>query len=170
MDDKLKTLHRKVKAVYVEAIDLIEGIRREVPRCTDLEELSDTAFAMSETNKLVEDLGKECRKILHLSEKLVNLICLKTNNPGPVRTQYVTASLRQKMAPPIPPRDTPEYQELCDWLNIDPMARDSVRIHYPTLRDKISEMIAEGKPIPTILTLQPEFNLTLRKRKEVDAA
>lgn len=168
MYPRLIDYYKRIKDAHITGLSLLHDLTTQLQGERSLEEQADAAMALDQCNKLVEDLGKELRRAKYLAERITCLICLKTNNPGPVRTPYCTASLRPKMAANVPSRDTPEYKELCDYLGIDPSA--PVRLHYPTIVDMVSTAVEEGKaPPPGLGELRPEFHLTIRKQKEVDA-
>lgn len=168
MDPRLVDMYRKVKATYIDAVSLLSDIAKESLSEVSAENHADNALALNECNKLLEDLGKETRKVLRLSEKIANMICLKNGSVGPIRTKHVTASLRQKMAASVPPRDSAEYAALCEYIGVP--VNDAMRIHYPTLVNMITEAIEQGRHMPAGCgELHPEFHLTLRKQKEVDA-
>ena len=169
MQPRLVETYKTLKAAYIDAVSVLADLQTECITERSPEAHADNAFALNECNKLVEDLGKELRKLLRLSEKLANMLSIQNGSIGPIRTEYVTASLRQKMAASIPPRDSAEYADLCAYLGLPPN-NELMRLHYPTLVNIITQAIENGETLPNgVGELNPEFHLTLRKRKEVDA-
>lgn len=161
------------KSVYAEAMRAHEAAypkliaaKNNMP--TDAEGMADVVYALKQASALFEDMRKETDKVVKFAEQLCCALWLRGDGQ-PIRTEYCTGSPDVKQTAQTPKPGTDEYAMFCDYFGIDPNA--PFRPHWPTVLEKISQLIAEGKPLPPGCDPSKQwtiFSVSVRKKKAID--
>ena len=140
--------------------------------------LADLAFMLRESNKLVDDMRKEQNNLQEQVEKVACVRWVQANlndgaNAEPIRGEFVTATPDVKKMASLPRRSTnPEaYDALMTYLGIpkDVVEKDLMRCHWPAFTEHITELCAEGRPLPNGIDPSKTYDvyrLLLRKRAD----
>lgn len=164
------------RQIHAEQYERILELEELVKACADQGELADFALVLHEMEQQYDDLRKQARKVREAAEKLCCLLWLKNSDDGgPVRTEHVTATPRILQAVNIPKKETKEYAELMESLNVPPEVwqNDLVRVHWPGFVEHFTKLLEDGKQMPKGVNPNKRyqtFGLVLRKKpsKEED--
>lgn len=169
---------KRVKQLFTSHSEVRIGLAQEISSCADVKELADMAYVMHKSSEMLDMMRKQCDEMEIIAEKIACLIYTQLNMEGPIRTDHCTATADVKMIASVPKRKTdPEgFYALMDFLKIPRDMTDGekevVRCHWPGLVAHLSELMAEGKPLPPGIDpskTYPEYRLKLLSRKGVDA-
>lgn len=114
-------------------------------------------YVFRETSRLADDIRKELDGSSGLMEKVccAMYIARCSNDqmrPEPIRTGMATGTPSVKMGARLPSRrDEPEnFAALMKYLGVDDsaIATDVVRPHWPGIVASLTQLAAEGKPLP----------------------
>lgn len=105
-------------------------------------ELMDTVYAMQCLQKILE---KE-RKVYSKLEKYLAHVLDGLSREKTVRTEWVTGTIKTDSYFPIPKEGTEEFDDMCDWLGLDP--RLPVRISWERLKDYSEKQLSMGNNVP----------------------
>ena len=136
-----------------------------------VEELADLGYLCREMASVADEFRKEALAKMELFSRLLAERMLKDLlNGGAVQDRavgkYATATPEVKARVKLPAKDTAEYARLVAWLGIPEHNRHFVRMHYPSIRDEVTERAKRGEnPPPGIVTSSQEFKCTYRKRR-----
>lgn len=171
MEKRIQQMYEDTFLLYQRLVSMTKWAGGELPKhMTDPEYCVDIAFAMSELDKLFHDIGVEIRKVREIAELIGGRAWLQSPSEEPIRTDHCTATVKLKMQPATPPKDSPELAELLDWLGVK-QNHNAVRLHWPTLCDIVTKCVEESKPLPACIdpkTLHnPSITMQFHKRKGV---
>jgi hypothetical protein len=143
--------------------------------------LADMSYALKQTVKLCEDTRKELNQVIEAIEKVCCVIHTQIQEPGPIKTEFVSATPKVKMSAslPHPIRNKEKFEALMKALNIEDRLwnvpegeKPAIALNFLGFSELISSYLREGKPLPPGIeqeTMFPIFSLIIRPRKEVDA-
>jgi hypothetical protein len=170
-----------VRRAHEDAYNALIALREQAAKSFELEDLTNIAYAVHESNKFADDLEKETR-VFHdfLSKKVGALWVAGSSAPAPIRTEYVTTTPRVKKVATVPSKkkEPEQFARLMTSLGVPQELWNSdsesaaLAIHWPGLMEEITRREAEGLPPldgidPTKMYTQ--FDLTHRGRKGVDS-
>jgi hypothetical protein len=181
MRDEARKLYLEVEKAHEDLYNSLQALRKVTSQDREIRSLTDTAYALNESLKLLESAKKEINITKDMLTKVIGALWVQVNNQEPIRTWYCTGTPRVKMAATLPSRksDPEKYGKLMDSLNIPRELWDRpedehqiVHIHWPGMVDYVSELSAQGLPLPDGVDMSkayPNYALTLRPRKEIRA-
>lgn len=190
MTDELKELYATICEYHDYIYTLVSRLKREADKET-MEANTDCAFVMRECAALLKSSMVECNNTREQNERLAAfqwLQKLAEHRGGPIKTEFCSATVNTDEQVKIPKyEDDPiAYNEMCDWLAIDPNLRDRgvaidaeigemhtevVRVHWPGLQSYIQDLARSGYSLPPCLQQMQtwtKYTLALRansKRK-----
>lgn len=170
--------YKKAQAAHAEIYTLLKQLREFTESCSDAHEHADTAIAMREIAKFMNDSRKDATVLKELAEKIGCAIWIRDGKSEPIRTDYVTASPDVTMITSLPKRGTPEYGEMMKFMGVPEELwceeSDAVRAHWPGFVKLMSDRLAAGKPLPPGVRTDktyPRYEFKpLRSKKKVDEA
>lgn len=143
--------------LYVDMMKMYSGLMahherlvKEIHETGDAAELADQLLVIDKVTKLLDDVEKKMRGTRDLAERLLCILWVKDGDAEPIRTEYVTASPKVRMAAQIPKKGTPEYESLVTHLGIrkDIADGDVVRPHWPGVVEYLTDRLTRGLPLP----------------------
>lgn len=170
MLDVLKTAEQVHKAVYLR----LKQAREAVQKSATPENIADAAYCLRVASDLFDDVHKEIDKFRKVIDGIGCLMVVEQCG-GNLQGKYATARGDTKGACEIPSfsKSPTEYAEMCEYFDVpcSPMTR----LHFPAVREHISEILSEGKPLPEVIQkhkLYQEAKLVATKRRgdELDEA
>lgn len=187
MQESEKQIYVATKEWHEDLVARLMHLRKQVSTCRDMKELADAFYALRETEKLANDIAKECRLVMDVLAKAVGALFVNEALTNPsmtkITTDYCFAEPDVKSAVSIPSRkrDPEGYKKLLQHLGIPEhlIGDDSddgvkpISVNWKGMTDYVSDMIARGEPLPPCFdpsVTYPVYKLSVRKRKEVDAA
>ena len=144
------------------------------------EDLVNLCIVLRETSRYIDDLRKEYDGVESLLQQICCAIYTQkhindVHEADPIRTGLVTASPTVKMAAKIPKlKDNPEaYYSLMDHLGVsrDMASSGILRTHYPALKEYLTDLATEGKPLPKGIGPNDTYaiySVILRTRLDLD--
>lgn len=184
MKPELAKLYRDVQDLHRKHYAMVEKLREEITKTTDLKELADTAYCFHKAIELAEDMSKEFKKTEELAGKLAVLVHTKLVQGGmkdePIRTDFCTATPDCTMMIMLPKkRSEPEqYDALMAhmlpgvprevWDTPDGEA-EQLRVHWPGFQARVNRDLASGKPAPPGINMSrsvPQFKLKFSRSKK----
>lgn len=173
----LQRRYRSLKAMHEAVFRDILRTREPVEnRQIKSEDLVDMAYVLREMAALADDIRRECAAHQGLMEKAACIEWVVRNDPtGPIRGELAvgTPDLKQMSSLPKPKTEPAEYRAMMLYLGVPENLHDVVRPHWPAMVDWISDLTAQGKPLPPGIDLTktyPVYRLRLLKKKAVDEA
>lgn len=166
MDNLDKSLYSEVIHAYSQVYADLKEIKSQEK---SKEDLADTVFVLNQILKWIEEMRKEVDRVKRLSERLACLHWIREESLEPIRTEYCTASPDIKTALKLPNIDSEQYTALMTYLNIPAESRALIRLSWKGVKDRISDSLANGKPLPKELQGETidEFKLVVRKKREI---
>lgn len=168
MNDLDKSIHSEAMRLHNHVYLKLQELKEQHFKHLDLKAFVDSIYALKEADRVLEDIGKEVRRLTGLLEKMTCVAWTQKGDYEPIRTGLCTGSPDSKPTVKTPKAGTPEYAEFCKHFGIDPAS--PFRPHWPSMLAKISEDMAAGKPIPPgcdpneIIT---QYVVTIRNKKGV---
>ncbi len=160
-----KELHEWYHNFYARLIPLLEDIDKNklVP-----EELADVGFFCRKIEELSKEIKIEAEakkdKIGDfLSQKQYKKLLQGDLDDPSIRGEYAIAIPKVSKSVGIPKAGSPEFSELCDFLDIPDEARNAVSFSYKRLGEWVSEKAAEGKEVPNFAKVYVKYSCTFRK-------
>lgn len=171
MEKRIQQLYEDTFLMYQRLVSATKWAQAQVlAHSADTEYCADMAFSMYEMDKLVKDIGVEIRKIRELSELVGGRAWMLGVDDEPIRTEHCTATVKCKLQPAMPKKDSPEMAELMQWLGITQNA-ETVRVHWPSLCDLVTKCVEEGKALPACVSgdnlHNPSITMQFHKKKDV---
>lgn len=171
MEKRIQQLYEDMFLMYQRLVSATKWAQSQVmAHNNDPEYCADMAFAMHEMDKLLRDIGVEVRKIREVSELVGGRTWMLGTDDSPIRTEHCTATVICKMQPASPPKGSPEMAELLTWLGIT-QNPEVVRLHWPSLCDLVTKLVAEGKKLPPCIKPEdmhnPSITMQFHKKKDV---
>ena len=163
-----RQLYSDIRALHVAYALQSQAVEKSIQSATSIEDLADTIYALRESKKFLDHIAKEVGKMLTLAEKLCCVAWIHRNNPENIKTKYCTASPNIKQGPKIPREGSPEYEKLLEFYKVP--SGTPFRPHWPALRDRISDDIKNGRPIPDGINpheMVPSYVVQTRKKGDV---
>lgn len=163
-----KELHEEIYKLRAPMFDAIkvEG---------DLSEVADFVYATREALRFIDEIKKDLRKANEVAQLLGCVKWTEAGNEEPIRTDNCIGSPKVRMTAKIPSRNKePEaFEELMRALEIPEAlwVSDSVRLHWPGFVDYLSELMSQGKQLPSGIdpaSKYPVFTLEVRKVRDMD--
>jgi hypothetical protein len=111
-----------------------------------LPELVDLVYALKKSSELLDDVRKEVDQLKEFIERLACLAWLTQASGENVKTEYCTGTPDVKQMAKVPKPGTEEYVALMNHFGVDPSS--PVRPHWPSMVERLSAELAEGKPLP----------------------
>lgn len=172
MLDLYKTAESVHKAVYLRLKTAREQLRTEATP----ENVADAAYMLRLASDYLDDAHKEIDKFRKMLDSLGCLMIAQQGGEN-LKGKYASARGDIKTGCEIPSfsKQPQLYAEMCDYFNVpcDPI----VRLHFPAVREHITELLGEGKQLPEVLqkgAMYQEAKLIATKRPgdalEKDAA
>ena len=148
----MKQLLKQVERHYTE---LFTAILEEKDSITskDLRALCELGYFSREIARMLKDLQVEFDKISALAQKIACLKWIQTEEElAQVETNEFKCSPQLQMSANIPShsKEPEKYIDLLKWLGVEEevASKGLLRVHWPTLRDLLTEMQELGKPLP----------------------
>ena len=133
-----------------------------------LEDMVDTMRALRDAAKMIDDMRKESDKLRDTVAKKTCLAWLVANVGDVIKTEYATGTPTVKQMPKLPKPGTEEYALLCKHFGIDEAS--PFRPHWPSMLERISEDLANGKPLPAgcdLSSVYQIFDVAIRSKKPI---
>jgi len=185
MHNEASLLYKTTKKFHSDTYSRMSKLRATAAS-QGIKELADIVYALKQSVKLIEDTRKELNQVSEIIQKACCALYAQESQAGPtgpIRTEYCTATPVFKMSVTLPhhTRDKEKYEALMMALGIDEMLwkvdteageKPAVAINFLGFSDLITAYAREGKPLPPGIDqdyMFPQYSLTIRPRKEVDA-
>jgi len=121
----------------------------------DLSELTDVGYLHREMEKTLEELLRDVRAqknflsrilAIKITKRVLRDPTLKLQSKGQLAKAFPDA----KVVPKLPRKDDPKYSVLLKALGVeeDSITRQLVMVYWPKFCEYITELTAEGKPLP----------------------
>ena len=165
---KDKELYAKTRQMHATFCMLQPDIEKSLSEATNLEDLADTIYTLRESQKFFEWMKKEVGKTLTLAERLCCLAWVRRNVAENIKTKHCVAMPDIKQGPRIPREGSPEYEELLQFYGVP--SGTPFRPHWPALRDRITEDIKAGRPVPKGIdpsAMIPSYVVKTRKKQPI---
>lgn len=174
MRSKPRELFRFMSSSYMELLNRVKSLSADLNSETDIEELCDSAYAIREAHKQADDLRKKLNALQIKHAQLICALWLRSPDSDKIKTEYCTVTPVIKQIASVPSfRKEPEvYRTLMEALGIPAEMYETgvVRPSYEAFCDYISELTAQGKPLPKGLDVAKVYQnptVNIRKRKGV---
>ena len=175
MEQKAKQLFSLVRTMHEQVYPVLNRLHEETKTAPATQTSAvDLAYAMREISALADSVRKEAEKVNKLATKIACALWVKQESTDPIRTEYCTATPRigAICALPTLKKDPEGYVKLCAFFGIDETEAkaDTFRPHWPTMVERLSDMLANGEPVPEGIDPQqtyPDYKLTIRKKTGV---
>jgi hypothetical protein len=181
-------LYKHIKSFYAEMLPKIDGVSRQINEAKTnrkLEDFVDIAYAMREIAAFADELRKQAARVQDISEKVACLIWVEDSEKDlgsgvdtVIRTDYATGTPQIQFMGRIPDKkkNPEEFRKLMEFFEVPALLYEgegssAVKFHWPGLIDTISNLLAEGKPVPPGIdgeNLFPVYSMHIRKRKAID--
>lgn len=174
----LKDAYATAYAAYQDLLSRLDEIGEVARNEEDLEELADTAYMLREMATMLKRLRVKADKLGETAQARACAMGVQSDTEI-IRTPHCTATLDMKMNPKLPTRsrDPEGYAAMMDFLQVPRGLWDvpedqhsAVDLKWPGMVDLVSNLVAEGKPLPPGVkpdSTKPLFRLLMRKRKGV---
>lgn len=170
LHEKLKRTYETTYAHFVKVRDVDQAELTQGDR-------ADLALLMREVGDMLDDLRKEAGANRELLDKVMCLIWTTEAEDSllgkSIRGEIATATPDVRMAvnPPHPKRDRAKYELFANWAGLSAEFAESglMRPHWPTLREMLSERMAQGKPLPPGIDASDTYavySTTLRRHNQ----
>jgi len=179
MDDLVKRATRRLKAsqkaheaTFKEVLNANTRLRdgRVAPG-----DLVDLAYVYRSIAAIADDTRKECTALMELAERMACMrwVTEHTNDPEAAKAIHGELAvgvpdLKMMASLPKPSTKPAEYKALMMWLGVPADMHMLVRPHWPALTDLLTQLAAEGKPLPPGVDANktyPVYRLLLREKK-----
>jgi hypothetical protein len=154
----LHDVYGRAKDTHFKLYQEIGNARKMASRLS-LTEMVDLFFIFDQSARRIEDLRKE---IDAFGRSMIQLICARWvqdslnngNSAEPIRGQLATGSPDVGQSVNLPKSDSPEFLELCEFFGIPADKANLIRFHWPTMTEWVSQLLADGKNVPSCLKNQ----------------
>ncbi len=133
-----------------------------------IEESIDIGFILRECEKHLDEMRKDFKA--H-KEAISKQTCYRLSLKGEESSKgkFAKGSLRAKYSSnlPHPVRDTEKFLNLCKFFGIDTdnVPLGSIRFHWPTIKNHITQCIEDGKELPDELSdVSVELEMVYKRR------
>ena len=180
MHDKIKAFYAQVDQVHSDLFAQLLRLEEELKTETSIEELADWTLVMREANAHLDQLASKTRAMQDTAVKMgCAIFCVLPDNhkyvqKQAIKTAYCTAKPDLKYCASIPnqKKDPEKYYALTDYLGIhrEHAEKRTVRVHWPTFVDLITELTQEGKPLPPGIdatATYPVYKMTVRRNRSI---
>lgn len=165
-----KTANDVHKAVYLTLKEAKDKLQAE----STPENVADNAYLLRKASELFDDAHKEIDKFRKFLDRIGCVMVVEQAGQN-LKGQFATARGDVSTAVQIPSftENPKEYAELCEYFGVD--CTPLTRIHFPAVRDHISELLAQGKNLPPVLAKYKQYQeaklvATARRGDELDNA
>lgn len=168
MLSQLITAYAEARRAHMMMCQQFVMVEQQLRGSRDMKELADAVHALKQISDLANDIKKEANRRKEFFERLCCAVWMNGDG-SPIKTEYCTGSPEVKQTVATPKSDTPEYADFCKHFGVDPSL--PFRPHWPTMLDRISDDLAQGKPLPpgcdpsTVWTV---FRVATRRIKPID--
>lgn len=171
MHQNLKELFITVKDAHEQAYVLLQSLTKDLSTTGDVEELTDAVYATREVMRFAEDLLKETRRLNTRTQQMACAVWAKMPDPPErIVTDYCSGTPDIKMSANLPKRDTAEYHQFMTHIGVKNVEDDLVRPHWPSVKEYISDLTSQGRPLPPGVDLDetfPVYTLSVRRKADV---
>lgn len=151
-----RELYKRVSCLHSELHQMITRMKQDIPNEMNYNELADYAIALKKAAELVDDTRKELDALNVLSQSRACMFAVNVGDAGPIKTDYVTATLDTQTAAHIPTKSSqPEaFRQLMQSIGIpehliaDVDGTELIKPHWPGLLAYFKQLEIEGKPLP----------------------
>ena len=151
-------IYARIHHLYNDIADRSSVLKKFFAHMDDLNSVADMAMLLKESANLLDGARKELEKA---ESVLANVAMLKAASNGDLEIpegRYAKARIATRSAVKIPSysRDPEGYKELCEALGLEfnPLSR----LHWPTIKEWISEKIANGEQLHPALEKYRVYN------------
>lgn len=145
--------------------DLAKAVKNED---LNLTELVDMGFLLKECEALLDEIRKNFKAHMKMIDKVACYqlaLESETKHKGTLATGSVKNTHYSNL--PHPEKEPERFMEICKFFGIDVPKNASsgtVRLHWPTVRDKITEAMEHGEELPKGLSdVKTDLGMTYRR-------
>ncbi len=175
-------LYKEIKESHESMFLAIKRLREVASRTKDVKELADMVCSVHHCQQFIDDIRKDLNGFEELIEKVCCAMWLQDPNKSEnIKTYHCTATPHVKMMAALPTRkrDPDRYYALMESLGIkrelwqtpdNEDTRPPIGIDWLGMVDYISDLAAQGKPLPDGIEpgkMYPVYTLKIRTKKEV---
>ncbi len=172
MQQRIKEIYSSVKDLHHEVISRLAELGQGDPKLSERVEL---CYALDRTEKLLDDMRKEVKKVREL-RALAACVMIYQAESTSIKTTYCTATVKAQQFVKFPHKkhNNPEkYTELMQAIGVSDkvIEHEAVRFNWMGLKDLWTERQVEGLPMLVGVDFEDtytEYTLGFRKNKEVD--
>lgn len=140
------------KAIYLSLKDAAKKLQAgQTPG-----EIADAAYLLRKSSELLDDAHKEIDKYRKILDRVGCLMVVEQAGAN-LQGEYATArgDLSTSVSLPSFTDDPENYAELCAYFGVgcSPMTR----IHFPAVREHITELLSQGKNLPPVLAKYKQY-------------
>jgi len=120
----------------------------------ELRDVCTVGYCAKEIAKLLKDLRIEYDKLSELAQRIACLrwVQLQEDAPEKIETELYKCRPDLQMSANIPShsKEPEKYIELLKWIGVEEAVASTglLRVHWPTLKEVITEQQSLGKPLP----------------------
>ena len=157
IDEDYKELYSRTAEYHKHVIETLEKLMQIAVRCKSVEDLADMRFVTWHLERLAAEIKKKINKLDQIVISAVTIRWLHSSlNGEPIRTDYATFSPSITPIPKLPSqKEEPEkYNDCLRAMGVPDEAinTESVKIHWPALKEYIESLTEAGKPLPEAFT------------------
>lgn len=180
MQKDFQDMFREARDAYNKLTTYCAQLGPVIQNTADAGELADMAYALRETEKLLEETRRRVTAVQSLAEKMACLVTISIMDGECIRTNYCTAIPRARTNVSIPSRrkDFAGWSALMTHIGIpkelqgshEEDASAAVDVHWPGLMAYLAKEQEAGRPLPPGIDPNrsiTDYSLTIRKKKGV---
>lgn len=157
---KLLSAYKSVKQLHDTLYPALQQIRQIVPTHATTKNIADAALMLRKMSELLDDTRKECDKLAGLVSQVGCMMLVTKGTGEPLAGEYATAYGKVSTAAKLPSfsQEPEAYKRLCEILNVP--YHPLTRLHWPAIRDAISEHLSNGGTLYPELQPYVQYNET----------